>query len=91
MSQAIQATARLIAVCGSMVAIHLVQAADPVYPSRPIRMVIPFAPGGGTDVFARILAQRLSEVLGQQFIVDNRPGAGSTVGTEFVARSPANG
>lgn len=61
------------------------------WPEKPVRIVTPFAPGGGTDVFARILAQRFSEVFGQQFIVDNRPGAGSTTGTEFVARSPADG
>ena len=67
------------------------EAAAQKWPDRTARIVTPFAPGGGTDVFARILAQRLSEVLGQQFIVDNRPGAGSTVGTEFVARSPADG
>ncbi len=66
-------------------------AAAQKWPDRPVRIVTPFAPGGGTDVFARILAQRLSEVLGQQFIVDNRPGAGSTIGTEFVARAAADG
>jgi tripartite-type tricarboxylate transporter receptor subunit TctC len=61
------------------------------YPARTVRIVTPFAPGGGTDIFARILAQRLSEVYGQQFIVDNRPGAGSTLGTEYVARAAADG
>ena len=61
------------------------------YPEKTVRIVVPFTPGGGTDVFARILAQRLSEVYAQQFIVDNRPGAGSTIGTEFVARAPADG
>lgn len=61
------------------------------WPDRTVRIVAPFAPGGGTDVFARILAQRLTEVYGQQFIVENRPGAGSTMGTEFAARSPADG
>lgn len=61
------------------------------YPEKIVRIIVPFTPGGGTDVFARILAQRLSEVYGQQFIVDNRPGAGSTVGTEFVARAVADG
>ncbi|MGQ0749630.1 MAG: tripartite tricarboxylate transporter substrate binding protein [Betaproteobacteria bacterium] len=61
------------------------------YPERTVRIVTPFAPGGGTDIFARILAQRLSETTGQQFIVENRPGAGSTLGTEHVARSPADG
>ncbi|MBM3343232.1 MAG: tripartite tricarboxylate transporter substrate binding protein [Betaproteobacteria bacterium] len=61
------------------------------YPEKTVRIVVPFTPGGGTDVYARTLAQRLSEVYGQQFIVDNRPGAGSTLGTEVAARSPADG
>lgn len=61
------------------------------YPEKSVRIVTPFAPGGGTDVFARILAQRLSEVYSQQFIVENRPGAGSTIGTESVAKSPPDG
>ena len=61
------------------------------YPEKTVRIVTPFAPGGGTDVFARMLAQRLTEVYGQQFIVENRPGAGSTLGTEYVAKSPPDG
>jgi tripartite-type tricarboxylate transporter receptor subunit TctC len=67
------------------------EAAAQKWPEKTVRMVTPFAPGGGTDVFARILAQRLSEVYGHQFIVDNRPGAGSTIGTEYVAKSPPDG
>ncbi|MCX7137372.1 MAG: tripartite tricarboxylate transporter substrate-binding protein, partial [Proteobacteria bacterium] len=61
------------------------------WPEKPVRIVTPFAAGGGTDFFARLLSQRLSETLGQQFIVDNRPGAGSTIGTEYVAKAPADG
>ena len=61
------------------------------YPEKTVRIVTPFAPGGGTDVFARILAQRLTEVYAQQFVVENRPGAGSTIGTEYVAKSPPDG
>ncbi len=61
------------------------------YPEKNVRFVVPFTPGGGADIFARLLAQRFSEGYGQQFIVDNRPGAGSTVGTEFVARSAPDG
>jgi len=61
------------------------------WPEKPVRIVTPFAPGGGTDVFARLLAQRLSDVYSQQFLVENRPGAGSTIGTEFVAKSPPDG
>src|SRR5688572_30767152 len=61
------------------------------WPEKTVRIVTPFAPGGGTDVFARFLAQRLAETYGQQFIVENRPGAGSTLGTEHVAKSPPDG
>ncbi len=61
------------------------------YPSRPIRLVVGFAPGGGVDINARLLAPRLSEYLGQQVIVENKPGAGTNIANEFVARSPADG
>ena len=67
------------------------EAAAQKYPEKTVRIVTPFAPGGGTDIFARLLAQRLSETTGQQFIVENRPGAGSTLGTEHVARALADG
>ena len=61
------------------------------YPARPVRVVVPVAPGGANDVTARIICQWLSEHLGQQFIVENRPGAGTNIGTEAVIRSPADG
>ena len=61
------------------------------WPEKPVRIVTPFGPGGGTDIFARLLAQRFTEVYGQQFVVENRPGAGSTLGTEYVAKAPADG
>ncbi len=61
------------------------------YPAKQIRIVVPFAPGGGTDILTRILVPKLNELLKQQFIVDNRPGAGSRIGTELVAKSPADG
>lgn len=61
------------------------------YPSRPVRLIVPFSAGGAADVPGRILTQRLSESLGQQVIVDNRPGVGSAIGAEAVARSPADG
>ncbi|MHB8771079.1 MAG: Bug family tripartite tricarboxylate transporter substrate binding protein [Syntrophales bacterium] len=67
----------------------LIQAQD--YPSRPIRMVVPFSPGGAADTPGRMLMQKLSEVLGQQVIVDNRPGAGGTIGAETVARATPDG
>ena len=61
------------------------------YPSKPIRIVAPFAPGGGTDLIARVAAQKLTEATGQQAVVDNRPGAGGTLGAELGARAPADG
>ena len=61
------------------------------YPSKPIRIVAPFAPGGGTDLIARVAAQKMSEALGQQAIVDNRPGAGGVLGAELGVRAPADG
>jgi tripartite-type tricarboxylate transporter receptor subunit TctC len=61
------------------------------YPARPVRIVIPLSPGGTTDVPGRMVAQKLSETLGQQFFVENKAGAGGTIGTEFVAKSRADG
>lgn len=61
------------------------------YPNRPVRFVVPFAAGGSTDIVARTLGAKLTEVLGQSFIVDNRPGGGTVIGTETVARSVADG
>lgn len=61
------------------------------YPSKPVRIIVPLAPGGNVDIVARALAQRLTESLGQQVIVDNRPGASSLVGTQIVAKAPADG
>jgi len=72
-------------------AIVLHAAAAQSYPSKPIRFVVPFAPGGGTDIIARVLGQRLNEVLGQPVIIDNRGAAGSTVGTDIVCKSPPDG
>ncbi|HEX2830074.1 MAG TPA: tripartite tricarboxylate transporter substrate binding protein [Burkholderiales bacterium] len=61
------------------------------YPVKPIRLVVPFAPGGGTDIIARLISQQLGEALGQPVVADNRGGAGSTLGTEIVAKAPADG
>ena len=61
------------------------------YPSRPVRVVVPFAAGGAFDIMARLIGQWLSERLGQQFVIENRPGAGGNIGTEAVVRAPADG
>jgi tripartite-type tricarboxylate transporter receptor subunit TctC len=61
------------------------------YPTRPVRIVVGFAPAGPSDIIARLIGQWLSERLGQQFVIDNRPGAGGNIGTEAVVRSPADG
>jgi tripartite-type tricarboxylate transporter receptor subunit TctC len=61
------------------------------YPTKPVRIIAPFAPGGGTDFIARLMAQKLTESMGQQFIVENRPGAGATIGTEFGVKAAPDG
>ena len=61
------------------------------YPSKPVRLIVPFAPGGTTDVLARLVAQKLTDSLGQQFIIENKPGAGGNIGTELAVKSPADG
>jgi tripartite-type tricarboxylate transporter receptor subunit TctC len=61
------------------------------YPNRPIKVVVPYPPGGGTDVVARIITQKMATLLNQAIVIDNRAGAGGNIGTEYVARSPADG
>lgn len=66
-------------------------AAEPAFPSKPVRMVVPLAPGGGSDIVGRIVAQALSDQWDQQIVVDNRPGAGGTMGNDIVAKSVPDG
>jgi tripartite-type tricarboxylate transporter receptor subunit TctC len=65
--------------------------AQSTYPQKPVRLVVPFAPGGASDILARTLGQKLSETTGQAFVIENKPGAGGTLGAELVAKSPADG
>jgi len=78
----------LISACGAALA---TAAAAQAYPARAVRLIIPFSAGGAADVPARILTQRMSESLGQQVIVDNRPGLGSAIGAELAAKAPPDG
>ena len=80
---AVLAAFALLAFCGAAFAQD--------YPSRPVKIIVPFAAGGPADVYARFLAQRLQEAMGQPFIVDDRPGGGSIVGTDAAAKSPPDG
>ena len=61
------------------------------YPNKPVRFIVPYAPGGSSDILARTLGQKFADAMGQPFIIDNRPGAGSMVGTDALAKSPADG
>ena len=82
--------AAFLAVLGALACIGNAAAAD-AYPARPIRWIVPYPPGGTTDILARIMGQRLSEKLGQQVLIDNRPGAGNNIGTEIAIKSTPDG
>jgi tripartite-type tricarboxylate transporter receptor subunit TctC len=79
----------------AITALALAAASQPLsaqdYPSRPVRVVVPFAPGAGTDLLGRLVAGELTQRLGQQFFVENKPGAAAQLGTDLVAKSPADG
>src|SRR5438552_3231329 len=61
------------------------------WPTKPVRMIVPFTPGAASDVLGRILAERLSEIYGQQFVIDNRPGAGGLIGSELLKNAAPDG
>ena len=79
-----------LALAQSVSGIALAQT-GPSYPDRPVRIIVPFAPGAGTDAMGRLVAQKLGEVLGGTFVVENRAGASGAIGTQFVAQQPADG
>jgi tripartite-type tricarboxylate transporter receptor subunit TctC len=85
---------RSLVICIPLVFVSVqAHAADPAatYPAKPVRMIVPWAPGGSTDVLARIVAQRYGEVFKQTFVVDNRPGASGNIGSDLVAKAQADG
>jgi tripartite-type tricarboxylate transporter receptor subunit TctC len=81
----------LFAAAGALLALASPVAAQSDYPNRPIRLIIPFPPGGSNDVVGRMVATHLGTVLGKQIVVDNRGGAGGTVGTDIVSKAPNDG
>lgn len=87
MRTAAGALAAFAAIVGSSAA----PAAEPGYPTKPIRIIVPFAAGGSTDILVRTVSQKLSELLGQQLIIDNRGGAGGRIGAELAAKAPPDG
>ena len=79
------------ALCSVLSAAPLASAQAQDYPTRAVKIIVPFAPGGSADVFGRFIAQRLQESLGQSFVIDNRPGGGSVIGTDAVAKAAPDG
>jgi Uncharacterized protein conserved in bacteria len=81
----------IIRVCAVLLGMVALQAMAQSYPVKPVKMIVPFPAGGTTDILGRIVAQKLSERLGQPFIIDNRGGAGGNIGAEMVAKSTPDG
>ena len=80
----------ILALC-ALPSVVMAAAATTAYPSRPVRMIVPFVPGGSVDFVARILQPRFSEALGQQVVIDNRAGASGNIAVELTANAPADG
>src|SRR3954469_6382343 len=78
-------------VMGALCLVALSAAAQTTWPNRPVKLIVPFPPGGGSDAVGRVIAGKLSERLGQQVVVDNRPGAGGSMGTEAAVRATPDG
>ncbi|MEI6724514.1 MAG: tripartite tricarboxylate transporter substrate-binding protein, partial [Betaproteobacteria bacterium] len=75
-------------ILAALLALVATQAFSQTYPNKPVRVIVPFATGSASDLIGRTVADRLTQALGQPFIVENRPGAGGTIGTEVVAKAP---
>jgi len=80
-----------IAIAFSVAALAAIDAPAQNYPQKTVRVVVPYAPGGNTDFTARVIAAKLTDVFGQQVVVENRPGGGTNIGSEFVAKAPGDG
>ena len=76
---------------GAALALPAAPAVAQAFPNKPIRLIVPYPPGGGTDIVGRIIGQKLHESLGQPVVIDNRGGAGGTIGTAAAAKAPADG
>src|SRR5262245_6709995 len=83
--------ARLLSVLGLALAIASPTALAQGFPEKPLRLVVPFPPGGGSDILARTIAPKTAEALGQPLVIDNRPGAGGNIGAEAVAKAGPDG
>ena len=90
-SMTLKITSVLLGLAGLMCAGNALAQGAANYPNRPVKLIVPFAPGGFTDVTARILGQKLTAAMGQSFVIENKAGAGSTIGTDFVAKSAPDG
>ena len=82
---------RIRLLLAALLGLFALPAAAQTWPDKPVKIVVPFGPGGPADVYARILAQELTDLYKQQFIIDNKPGAGAIIGTEIVVKAPADG
>src|SRR6185369_9121123 len=80
---------RLVSAVMWVIAVHDSGAQN--FPTKPLRFIVPYAPGGGADIMARTMQVKLVALLGQQVVIDNRPGAGGNIGADVAAKSPANG
>jgi len=82
---------RFLCIVGAIIAVAALPLAAQVFPAKPVRIVVPWPPGGANDIVGRTVMQRVAQTTGQQFIIDNRAGAGGVIGADYVAKSPADG